>query len=90
VPLAIYLLTQHKNGISAMASRRQLGVSYKAAWLLKYELMLYRDFLWSQVLVERNSDFALGGITPIDDAYLGGERSGGESRAAARKTCRRL
>jgi hypothetical protein len=61
-----------------MALRRQLDVSYKASWLLKYKLMLYRDFLWSQVLVERNSDFALGGIMPIDDAYLGGERSGGK------------
>ena len=59
--LAIYLLTQHKNGISALALRRQLGVSYNTAWLLKHKL--------TQVMVERDSDQALGGIVQMDDAY---------------------
>lgn len=67
--LAIYLLTQHKNGISALALHRQLGVSYNTAWLLKHKLM--------QAMVERDSDQALGGIVQIDDAYWGGERHGG-------------
>ena len=67
--LAIYLLTQHKNGISALALRRQLGVSYNTAWLLKHKLM--------QAMIERDSDQALGGIVQIDDAYWGGERHGG-------------
>ncbi len=67
--LAIYLLTQHKNGISALSLRRQLGVSYNTAWLLKHKLM--------QAMVERDSEQALGGIVQIDDAYWGGERHGG-------------
>jgi transposase-like protein len=46
--LAIYLLTQHKNGISVLALWRQLGVSYNTAWLLKHKLM--------QAMVERDSD----------------------------------
>ncbi|KZC37334.1 transposase, partial [Rhodanobacter sp. FW510-R12] len=52
--LAIYLLTQHKDGISALALRRQLGVSYHTAWLLKHKLM--------QAMVERDSEQVLGGI----------------------------
>jgi transposase-like protein len=36
--LAIYLLTQHKNGMSALALHRQLGVSYNTAWLLKHKV----------------------------------------------------
>jgi transposase-like protein len=67
--LAIYLLTQHKNGISALALHRQLGVSYNTAWLLKHKLM--------QAMVERDSDQALSGIVQMDDAYWGGERHGG-------------
>lgn len=76
--LAIYLLTQHKNGISALALRRQLGVSYNTAWLLKHKLM--------QAMVERDSDFTLGGIVQMDDAYWGGERHGrGTGRGTAGK-----
>lgn len=67
--LAIYLLTQHKNGISALALRRQLGVSYNTAWLLKHKLM--------QAMVERDTDRPLSGDVQIDDAYWGGERHGG-------------
>jgi transposase-like protein len=37
--LAIYLLTQAKNGISAMDLKRQLGVSYNTAWMITHKLM---------------------------------------------------
>ncbi|WP_043648228.1 transposase, partial [Chitinilyticum litopenaei] len=37
--LAIYLVTQAKTNIAALALRRQLGISWKAAWLLKHKLM---------------------------------------------------
>lgn len=67
--LAIYLLTQHKNGISALALRRQLGVSYNTAWLVKHKLM--------QAMVERDQDRPLHGRVQMDDAYWGGERHGG-------------
>ena len=67
--LAIYLLTQNKNGISALSLRRQLGVSYNTAWLLKHKLM--------QVMVERDDARPLSGIVQMDDAYWGGERHGG-------------
>lgn len=67
--LAIYLLTQHKNGLSALSLRRQLGVSYNTAWLMKHKLM--------QAMVERDGTRPLSGDVQIDDAYWGGERHGG-------------
>ena len=77
--LAIYLLSQSKNGISAMDLKRQLGVSYNTAWMLKHKLM--------QTMRERDDSQPLRGIVEIDDAYLGGETSGGKrGRGAARKT----
>ena len=66
--LAMYLLTQNKNAISALALKRQLGVSYKTAWLLKHKLM--------QAMSQRDARYRLSGRVEIDDAYLGGERAG--------------
>ena len=77
--LAIYLLSQSKNGISALDLKRQLGVSYNTAWRLKHKLM--------QTMRERDDSQPLRGIVEIDDAYLGGETSGGKrGRGAERKT----
>ena len=74
-----YLLTQSKNGLSAMALGRQLGVSYNTAWSLKHKLM--------QVMKERDESGRLGHIVQVDDAYLGGETRGGKrGRGAEGKT----
>ena len=37
--LGIHLLTQSKTGMSALQLMRDLGVSYRSAWLLKHKLM---------------------------------------------------
>ena len=66
--LAIYFLTQSKTGISALALRRHLGVSYNTAWLVKHKLM--------QAMKERDDTRALCGYIQLDDAYWGGERHG--------------
>ena len=78
--LAMYLMTQHKNAISALALKRQLGVSYRSAWLLKHKLM--------QVMEQRDAQYQLQGRIEMDDAYLGGERAGSINggRKAANKT----
>lgn len=68
--LALYLLTHSKNGLSALALKRHLGVSYGSAWRLKHKLM--------QAMVEREAGRQLGGLVQIDDAYLGGKRPGGK------------
>lgn len=69
--LAIYLISQAKTGLSALALKRQLGVSYPTAWLIHHKLM--------QAMAEREQRYALGGRVQVDDAYLGGERSGGKA-----------
>lgn len=78
--LAMYLMTQHKCGISALALKRHLGVSYKSAWLIKHKLM--------QAMALHDASFRLQGRVEIDDAYLGGERAGhiNGGRKAANKT----
>lgn len=68
--LAMYLLSQSKNGISALELKRQIGVSYPTAFRLKHKLM--------QVMMERDRQKPLSGLIQADDAYLGGKRSGGK------------
>lgn len=68
--LAIYLISQAKTGLSALALRRQLGVSYPTAWLIHHKLM--------QVMADREERYVLAGKVQVDDAYLGGKRTGGK------------
>lgn len=69
--LAMHLLTQSKNNVSALELMRHLGVCYKSAWLMKHKLM--------EVMFQREDSRQLDGRVEIDDAYLGGELSGGTS-----------
>ena len=62
--LAMHLLTQAKNNVSALELKRHLGVRYKCAWLMKHKLL--------QVMCEREESRQLDGRVEIDDAYLGG------------------
>jgi transposase-like protein len=66
----IYLITQNKKGISVMKLHRDLGVSYNAAWRMKHKIM--------QVMLERDHEKKISGFIELDDAYIGGERSGGK------------
>ncbi|GEM_PF-1826363 len=69
--LAIYLISQAKTGLSTLALKRHLGVSYPTAWLIRHKLM--------QAMAEREQRYVLGGKVQVDDAYMGGERSGGKA-----------
>ena len=68
--LVMYLLTQTKTGMSALELHRHLGVSYRTAWLVKHKLM--------QVMFEQERGRRLTQVVQIDDAFLGGERTGGK------------
>lgn len=69
--LAIYVISQAKTGLSSLALKRQLGVSYPTAWLIYHKLM--------NAMAEREERYVLEGQVQVDDAYLGGERSGGKA-----------
>ena len=73
-------LTQSKGGISSIELGRRLGVKQATAWLVKHKLM--------RAMAGREAKKPkLQGRVEIDDAYLGGERSGGKrGRGAAGKT----
>jgi len=49
---------------------RQIGVCYRTAWRVKHKLM--------QVMHERENTMQLADRVEIDDAYLGGELTGGK------------
>lgn len=69
--LAMQLLSQAKNNVAALELRRQLGVSYPTAWLMKHKIM--------EAMRQAEEDRQLCGRVEIDDAYLGGQRSGGKT-----------
>lgn len=76
---AMYHLTQTKQGISSIELGRRLGVTQTTAWTIKHKL--------AQVMLERDAEKQLSGRVELDDAYLGGERSGGKrGRGAGGKT----
>src|SRR5689334_17340658 len=78
--VAIYQLTQAKGGISSIELARRLGVRQPTAWLVKHKLM--------RAMAAREAGKPkLAGRVEVDDAYLGGERSGGKrGRGADGKT----
>ena len=76
----MYLLTQSKNGTSALSLKRQPGISYNAAWRMKHKVL--------QVMKERDDSQPLSGHIQIDDVYWGGEhhQGGKRGRGASGKT----
>jgi len=68
--VAMHLITQAKNGVSALELKRHVGVSWPTAWMMKHKIL--------QVMFEREDSRRLTGRVEIDDAYLGGEHHGGK------------
>jgi transposase-like protein len=65
---AIYILTQAKNNVSGLELSRTLGIGYRSAWRMKHKII--------EVMFERENKRKLSGRIEIDDAYLGGEKTG--------------
>ena len=69
--LAIYLLSQAKTGLSALALKRQLGVSYPTAWALHHKI--------NHAMASCDACHRLSGAVQMDDAHLGGELPNGKA-----------
>lgn len=77
--LAIFLLTQAKEGMSALSLGRFLGVSANGALRMKHKLQ--------QVMKNADDNLQLIGLVELDDVYWGGKRPGGKrGRGAGGKT----
>src|SRR3954469_5824240 len=93
---AIYQLTQAKNGISSIELARRLGVRQPTAWLGQHKPMrggrprrpwVVKHKPMRAMAAREAAKPKLAGRVEMDDAYLGGERSGGKrGRGAAGET----
>jgi len=77
--LAIYLVSQSKEGFASLKLRRFLGISQTAAMRIKHKLQM--------VMKKADDRRPLRGFVQIDDVYWGGKRPGGKrGRGAEGKT----
>ena len=61
--------------MSALELKRQVGLSYNTAWLLKHKIL--------HVMKDLDDSRPLDGLVQINDAYWGGERRGGKRGLSA-------
>ena len=77
---AMYLFCTTRHGVSGKELQRQLGVTYKTAYRIGQQI---RDL----TAKAQNFDALLSGHVELDEAYVGGRRSGGKrGRGAPGKT----
>jgi hypothetical protein len=74
----MHLLSKGKHSLSILELKRQVGLCYSAAWVLKHKVL--------QVMMEREDGRVLSGRVEVDDAYNGGQSHDGNHEAAPRPT----
>lgn len=76
---AIYLFVTTRHGVSGKELERTLGVTYKTAWRMGQQIR--------QLMAKADGFEMLAGHVELDEAYVGGRRSGGKrGRGAPGKT----
>ncbi len=76
---AIYLFVTTRHGVSGKELQRQLGVTYKTAWRMGQQIR--------KLMGDAHGFELLKGHVEMDEAYVGGRRSGGKrGRGAPGKT----
>jgi len=77
---AMYLFCTTRHGVSGKELQRQLGVTYKTAWRMGQQIR-------QLAMKAEGFDALLAGHVELDEAYVGGRRSGGKrGRGAPGKT----
>lgn len=62
--MAIYLILNHKKGISSLQLGRDLGITQKTAWFVNHRL---------RELTKTKRGESLSGIVEVDETYIGGK-----------------
>lgn len=79
---AVYLLSQHKNGMSALALSQFLDIAYWTALSMTHKIR--------SAMTDRDARYQLSHLVEIDDAYFGGQRAPGKRGRALVKKQRSL
>lgn len=75
---AMWLVTNQKNGMSAVSLQQQLGLrNYETAWTLLHKLR--------RAMVRPRRD-RLAGVVEVDETYIGGEEKGVRGRGSVTKS----
>lgn len=76
---AIQLMVHSKKGISALQIKRMVKVTYKTAWRMAHKIREAMD------KDDDDSDM-FGGITQVDETYIGGQQKGKRGRGSQNKS----
>jgi transposase-like protein len=76
--LAIYFITQSKDGLSALNLKRLLGISVNAAFRMKQKIQ--------HVMKSADDNLLLENLVELDDVYWGGKKKSGKRGRGAGKT----
>jgi hypothetical protein len=68
VVYAIYLFVTTRHGVSGKELKRELGVTHKTAWRIGHQIR--------QLMEQADIQGLLVGHIELDEAYVGGRRSG--------------
>jgi len=76
--MAIYLTSEDKRGISALALKEKIGVAYYTAWTMLHKIR--------SAMGERDGNYQLNGIVEMDEAFFGAPTEGGKRGRGTGKT----
>ncbi|WP_051314589.1 IS1595 family transposase [Alteribacter aurantiacus] len=76
--MAIWQMATDKRGFSAKQLERNIGVTYKTAWLMLHKIR--------EAMIEREHMYFLNGIVELDEAFFGAPKKGGKRGRGTDKT----